>query len=63
MFTSELVDKYCQVTGEDHMDLFDKDRLVYLSPDSRNDLKEVCVNEIASMSSLFLSHTIQLLCT
>ena len=36
------------MTDKDHLDLFDKDRLVYLSPDSRNDLKRVILptNEI-----------------
>ena len=36
-----VVNKNIKVTREDHLDLFDKDRLVYLSPDSRNDLKRV----------------------
>ena len=29
------------MTADDHLDMFDNRRLVYLSPDSRNDLKEV----------------------
>ena len=41
MFTIVLVIKNVKVTEENHLDLFDKDRLVYLSPDSRNDLKRV----------------------
>ena len=56
MSTSELASKDLQVTGENHMDLFDKDRLVYLSPDSRNDLKRVGMVESANRSSHFLSH-------
>lgn len=40
------------VTGEDHLELFDKDRLVYLSPDSRNDLKRVSDDDIYVIGAL-----------
>jgi len=41
-----------QVTDKDHLDLFDKDRLVYLSPDSRNDLKRVSEDDIYVIGAL-----------
>merc|ERR1712083_1228601 len=41
-----------KVTGENHLDLFDKDRLVYLSPDSRNDLKRVSDDDIYVIGAL-----------
>lgn len=41
-----------QVTEENHLDLFDKDRLVYLSPDSRNDLKRVSDDDIYVIGAL-----------
>merc|ERR1712112_128405 len=41
-----------QVTEQDHLDLFDADRLVYLSPDSRNDLMRVSDDDIYVIGAL-----------
>lgn len=42
----ESVDKCCNLTQESTLDMFPHDRLVYLSPDSRNDLKKFNKNDI-----------------
>jgi len=40
------------VTEQDHLDMFDNRRLVYLSPDSKNDLKQVSDDDIYVIGAL-----------